>query len=242
MEYQQHNQDVIDDAMIVGTLDGVERAAFIKRTYQHVALAVLLFILLEVVFLNNATISGFALSLTQGWTWLLMLGGFAVATGAAERWAIKSTNPQHQYWALFLYTAAEAFIFIPMLYVVTQVMHAPELLMQAGVVTLGLFAGLSVVVLITGKDFSFLRSALTIGTIVAIAAIVGGMLFGFNLGLFFSVAMVFLAAGSILYQTSNMIHVYKTDQHVAAALGLFGSLMLLFWYVLSILMRFSGGD
>ncbi len=240
MEYQQQNQDATHDHMIVGTLDSAERATFIKQTYQHVALAALLFILLEMFFLNNATISGLAMSMTQGWTWLLMLGGFALVTGAAEKWAIKSTNIQHQYWALLLYTAAEAFIFIPMLYIVTSVMDAPELLMQAGVVTLGLFAGLSAVVLLTGKDFSFLKSALTIGTIVAIAAIVGGMIFGFNLGLFFSVAMVILAAGSILYQTSNMVHVYRTDQHVAAALGLFGSLMLLFWYVLSILMRFSG--
>ncbi|MEL7005492.1 MAG: Bax inhibitor-1 family protein, partial [Bacteroidota bacterium] len=55
------------------------------------------------------------------------------------------------------------------------------------------------------------------------------------LGLFFSVAMVALAAGSILYQTSNIIRHYDTKQHVAAALTLFASLMLLFWYVLRIL-------
>jgi len=239
---ENYNEEILDAGMVVGTLDSVERAEFIKRTYQHVALAVLVFILFEVLFLNTPFIADFALSLTQGWTWLLMLGGFALVTSYAESWAMKTDNIQHQYLALILFTAAEAFIFIPMLYIVLYSLDAPQLLMQAGVLTLGLFGGLSLVVLLTGKDFSFLRSALMIGTIIAIAAIVGGIAFGFNLGLFFSVAMVVLAAGSILYQTSNMVHKYKTTQHVAAALGLFGALMLLFWYILSILMRFAGND
>ena len=239
---EDHNEEILDAGLFVGSLDSVERAEFIKRTYQHVALAVLVFILFEVLFLNTPFIADFALSLTQGWTWLLMLGGFSLVTSYAEKWAMKTENIQHQYWALILFTAAEAFIFIPMLYIAIFALDAPQILMQAGVLTLGLFAGLSAVVLLTGKDFSFLRSALMIGGIIAIAAIIGGIAFGFNLGLFFSIAMVILAAGSILYQTSNMVHRYKTTQHVAAALGLFGALMLLFWYILSILMRFAGSD
>jgi hypothetical protein len=89
------------------------------------------------------------------------------------------------------------------------------------------------------KDFSFLSSALTVGGFIAIGLVVAGMLFGFSLGLWFSVAMVILAGGSILYQTSNVLHHYNKNQHVAAALGLFASLMLLFWYVLSILTRLT---
>ena len=76
---------------------------------------------------------------------------------------------------------------------------------------------------------------LTIGFFIAIGLIVAGMIFGFNLGLWFSVGMVVLASGSILYQTSNMVHKYSEDQYVGASLGLFASLMLLFWYILSIL-------
>jgi FtsH-binding integral membrane protein len=66
--------------------------------------------------------------------------------------------------------------------------------------------------------------------------IIAGILFGFNLGLWFSAGMILLAAGSILYQTSNLVHKYHTDQYVAAALGLFASLMLLFWYILRLVM------
>jgi FtsH-binding integral membrane protein len=89
---------------------------------------------------------------------------------------------------------------------------------------------------LTKKDFSFLKTGLTIGFFIALGLIVAGMLFGFNLGLWFSVAMCLLAGGSILYQTSNLINQYTSDDYIPAALGLFASLMLLFWYVLSIFM------
>ena len=110
------------------------------------------------------------------------------------------------------------------------------MLQQAAIMTIALFAGLSTIVFVTKKDFSFLRSILAIGFFVALGLIVSGVIFGFDLGLWFSVGMVILAAGSILYTTSNMIHKYDEEQYVAAALGLFASLMLLFWYILRIFM------
>ena len=67
--------------------------------------------------------------------------------------------------------------------------------------------------------------------------IVAAVVLGFNLGLLFSALMIVFAAGAILYDTSNILHHYRTDQHVAAALSLFASIALLFWYVLRLLMR-----
>ena len=43
-------------------------------------------------------------------------------------------------------------------------------------------------------------------------------------------------AGYILYDTSNVLHHYRTDQHVAASLALFASLATLFWYMIRLLM------
>ena len=63
----------------------------------------------------------------------------------------------------------------------------------------------------------------------------GGVLFGFQLGTFFSVAMIALAGGSILYDTSNVMLRYPQDRHVAASLELFASVALMFWYVLRLL-------
>jgi uncharacterized protein len=102
-----------------------------------------------------------------------------------------------------------------------------------------MFAGLTAVTFITRKDFSFLGSILTIGGFIALGVIVCSVLFGFNLGLFFSVVMVIFASAAILYDTSNVLHHYSTKQHVAASLELFASVALLFWYILQIVMSLS---
>ncbi len=236
---QDNNNRTFAQAMPVAKEEAHVRADFIKKTYLHVALAVLGFLLAEVVFFSIPAITNFALSLTQGYLWLVMLGGFMLVTSFADRWAHKSTNKGQQYAALGLYVIAEAFIFIPLLYIAMGMTNSSEVLAQAGIITLALFTGLTAVVFFTGKDFSFLRTALTVGFFVAIGLIVASILFGFNLGLIFSAAMVVLAGGSILYQTSNVLHHYNSTQHVAAALGLFASLMLLFWYILRIVMSFN---
>lgn len=233
-EFQQ-----IDQPLIVSNTTTEAQATFYRKTYTHLALAVLLFIIVETIFFQIPPLLEFALSLTQGWTWLLMLGGFMLVTNYAEKMAISSHDRNKQYLALLLYVIAEAFIFIPLIFMamITAEDGGMEILNQAAILTLSLFSGLSAVVLLTKKDFNFLRSALTIGGFVAMGLIVAGTLFGFNLGLWFSVGMIALASGSILYQTSNMVHRYSEDQYVAASLGLFASLMLLFWYILSILNR-----
>jgi FtsH-binding integral membrane protein len=225
--------------LVISNLTADKKVVFYKKTYTHLAFAVLLFILVETLFFQIPVIVEFALSLTQGWTWLLMLGGFMFVTNYAEKMALSSHDRNKQYLALLLYVAAEAFIFIPLIFIAMSIAADGgfEILNQAAILTLSLFSGLSAVVLLTKKDFSFLRSGLAIGFFIALGLIIAGTLFGFNLGLWFSAGMVVLASGSILYQTSNMVHKYSEDQYVAASLGLFASLMLLFWYILSILNR-----
>jgi FtsH-binding integral membrane protein len=218
------------------------RADFYKKTYGHVAAAVLLFIILETLLLQVQPLVDFMFSLAQGWTWLLVLGAFMWATSYAEKMAHKSHDRNQQYLGLGLIVLAYAVIFLPLISIALQYQQYYEgsneshLLSQAAFVTLSLFAALSAVVIVTKKDFSFLKSILTVGFIIAIGLIIAGMIFGFDLGLFFSGAMVVLAAGTILYQTSNLVHEYHTDQYVGAAVGLFSSLMLLFWYILQIFM------
>lgn len=224
--------------ILIGNLSDVERVAFYKKTYGHVAGGVLVFVLFEYLLLQSETIVNFMLSMTEGYKWLLMLGGFMLATNYAEGMAMKTTDKNMQYLAYGIYIFFEALIFVPMLYIVTELMgpSGSEVLYQASIVTLALFTGLSAAVLVTKKDFSFLKTGLTIGFFIAIGLIVAGALFGFNLGLWFSVGMCLLAGGSILYQTSNLVKTYGVEDYIPAALGLFASLMLLFWYILRIFM------
>jgi len=94
-------------------------------------------------------------------------------------------------------------------------------------------------VFLTRGDYSHIRPILTIGSFVAIAFVIAACIFPFSnmIITIFCFAMVALASGCIIYQTSNILHHYRTDQHVAASLALFAAVALLFWYVLQILMR-----
>jgi FtsH-binding integral membrane protein len=62
------------------------------------------------------------------------------------------------------------------------------------------------------------------------------MIFSFNLGILFIAAMLLLAGGYILYDTSNVLHHYRIGQHVAASLALFASVALMFWYMVQLVM------
>jgi FtsH-binding integral membrane protein len=103
---------------------------------------------------------------------------------------------------------------------------------EAAQVTLGGFFLLTGVVVVTRKDFSFLRTFLVWGGIFALGAIACAVLFNFDLGTWFSVAMVLLAGGSILHTTSAVMRDYPEDADLAAAIQLFAGVALMFWYVL----------
>ncbi len=209
------------------------RASFINRTYNHLMGAIVLFTLIEVGLFQ----SGFAESIARvllGGSWLLVLGAFMLVSWFASRVSLTSESKGAQYAALGGFVVAESIIFVPMLWLANQ--NAPGAIQSAAVVTLVGFAGLTAVAFVTRKDFSFLRGMMMWGGVVAMLAIVGGILFGFELGTWFSVAMIGFAGAAILYDTSNVLHHFQEDRHVGAALQLFASVALLFWYVLRLFM------
>lgn len=214
-----------------------ERASFIRKTYLHLAGAILAFTLIEAYIMTT----GAGLAITQTllggrWSWAIVLLAFMGVSMLAQWWANSQTSKALQYAGLAVYTVAEAIIFAPLLYLVSARSNGSEIFAQAGITTLGLFLGLTAVVFLTKKDFSFLGPILMIGGFVALGFIFSGIVFGFGLGNIFSFAMVAFAGGAILYDTSNVLHKYRTDQHVAASLSLFASVALLFWYILRIFM------
>jgi len=215
-----------------------ERAAFIRRTYAHLAGAVLAFVGLEIYMVNSPIAQMLLNVMAMRFGWLLILGGFIILGRLASGLASGGASPTVQYAGLTLYVIAESVIFAPILLIATH-FSSPDVLPTAGILTLLLFGGLTLVVFTTKKDFSFLRGILSIGFMLALGLIVCAVLFGFNLGLVFSFAMVLLASGAILYDTSRILHNYGPDQYVAASLQLFASVALLFWYVLQIVMSLS---
>lgn len=223
-----------ENNLIVSYATDAERATFFKKTYSHVAYAILGFMVLESILLQIVPMEWILSMMSGKFVWLFILGLFWLGSTMSDK-LVFHPDRNKQYLGLGLYVILEAIIFLPMI-AVAVLYSGSEMIMQAAMITLFMFSGLTAVVFMTKTDFSFLRTALTIGGFIALGIIVAGAIFGFNLGLWFSVGMVVLASGSILYQTSQIKDKFSTDQYVGASLQLFASIMLLFWYVLRILM------
>ncbi len=213
-----------------------ERADFIAKTYMHLAGAIGAFVAIEAVLFNIPGFQERVLQLMLGTqlSWLVVLGLFMAVSWVANSWATSAVSVPTQYMGLGLYVVAQAIIFIPMLFFANEM--DPLIIPTAGLATLLLFGVMTAVVFITRKDFSFLRSVLIFGLFAAIGLIVVAILCGFTLGPIFTVAMIALACGYILYDTSNVLHHYRIGQHVAAALAVFATVALLFWYILRLVM------
>ena len=213
-----------------------ERAAFIRKTYLHLAFAILAFIGIEAFLLSQPWAHQLAGKMVGGMGWLIVLGAFMGVSFLAERLAASEASRGKQYLGLGIFIVAEAIIFLPILILAKFYANDPQVILKAGITTGFVFGGLTFAAFATGKDFSFLRGFLMVGGFVALGIIVCSVIFGFNLGTIFSGAMALFASVAILYNTSNIIHHYRTDQYVSASLSLFASVALLFWYILQIFM------
>jgi hypothetical protein len=209
------------------------RAVFITRTYTHVVGGILAFILVELGLFE----SGLAVQIARfmlSFNWFLILGAFMLVGWLATRTAQTSSSLAMQYFSYGAYIVAEALIFVPLLYIANA--KAPGAIDSATLITALGAGGLMVVAHRTRKDFSFLRAILMWGGVVALLAMIGGAVFGFQLGTWFSVAMIGFAGAAVLYDTSNIIQRYPEDRYVSAAMQLFASIALMFWYVLRLVM------
>jgi len=210
-----------------------ERAAFITRTYAHLLGAVVAFVAIEWVLFSTGVAWTMARAMLST-SWLLVLGGFVLVSWIASAVAHRVTSPVAQYAALAGFVVAEAIIFVPLLAIAFS--RVPGAVQSAATVTALGFLALTAVAFMSRKDFSFLGASLRWVGLMALVAIVAAVIFGFELGTWFSVGMIALAGVAILYDTSNVIHHYPTDRHVAASLQLFASVALMLWYVLRLFM------
>ena len=218
-----------------------ERAAFIQRTYLHLGLAILGFVILEAIAINVIAPAIGVQNILQffffGGNWiasLILIGSYIGVSYLAQSWAMSSTSRELQYAGLGLYVFLISFMFMPMMLLASE--YFPGAIETAGIATLVVFGGLTAFMFVTKADFSFLRTFLFVGSMAALATIVASVFMGTGLGVWFAGAMVVLFSGYILYDTSNIMHHYRTDQHVAASLGLFASVAMLFYYILMLVM------
>jgi FtsH-binding integral membrane protein len=216
----------------VSSLAVEDRSAFIWKCYAHVVGAILAFAAIEVYLFQSGIAERIAMPMLSNW-WMV-LGAFILAGWGASHVAHRVQSIQAQYAAFAAFIVVEALIFAPMLYIAAAM--SPDLIDSAvGVTVLG-SVGLIAVAMITRKDFSFLRGLLVWGGILALVGIFASFIFGFEMGTWFSVAMIGFAGAAVLYDTSNIMHHYPADKYVAASMGLFASIALMFWYILRLFM------
>lgn len=216
------------------------RASFISKTYGHLFGAIAALIAVEYVLLNNDQAREFGAKMMHNW--MLVLGGFMVISWIASSFAHKVENKPMQYMGLGMYVVAEAIILLPLLLIAQHVTGDDKLIFNAAMITISAFSGLTAIVFVTRKNFSFLGSFIMYGGFIALGLIACSFIFGLSLGIWFSVGMVALMGGSILYTTSNILHEYHEEMYVGAALALFASIATLFWYILQLVISLSGDD
>jgi FtsH-binding integral membrane protein len=137
--------------------------------------------------------------------------------------------------ALFGFTTLTGVVISPLIYIISQ--NNPVSLLQAGVLTIGIFGGLTAYVFISKRDFSFMRGMLVTGLIVLIlTGLLNVLLVGSNaLAFGVSAAALLLFSGFVLYDTSNIIRRYPTNEYVAGALSLYLDVWNIFLALLRIL-------
>ena len=111
-----------------------ERAAFIRRTYTHLAGAIGLFALLEYIMLGpmRAQVEPLIGTMMGGrYSWLMVLGAFMAVGWIADKWARSDRSQGMQYAGLGLYVVAESIIFLPILYIAVYY-SSPDVLPSAG--------------------------------------------------------------------------------------------------------------
>ncbi|VTS05431.1 Bax inhibitor-1/YccA family protein [Tuwongella immobilis] len=216
------------------------RIGFIRRTYAHLALAVAACVGLEAILLNTPAVTEFVMRNLFGagrLAWLGVMALFVFGGMAARGLASSSTSKGAQYAGLALEVLVWSLVLLPVLLIAEMKSPGGKLATQAGLMTLVVFGGLTVTVFVTKSDFSFLGMGLTVAGFLAFAMVLIAVIFGLSLGIWFTFLMLALACGYILYDTSNILHHYGTEQHVLAAVVLFGSVATLFYYILSLLLQ-----
>jgi len=225
----------------VATLGVSDRVAFLRRTYAHLGVALLVWAgatagMMRFMEDFSLSFSRFAFQSRGGW--LLVLVGFMVVNALANRMARSDTSRGIQYLGLGLLIGAWTFMLQPILWYCIYRFGpsgGANLVLNAALITGAIFVGLTLTVFVTKKDFSFLRGILMVSSFAALGIILASLIFGFALGAVFMGAMIALMAGYILFQTSAVMRDFPPSHHVAAALMLFSTIATLFWYVLQFL-------
>jgi len=208
----------------------VEVSNLIRNTYM----------LLSMTLFFSAFTAGIAMLINMPplpW-WLTLIGYFGLL--------FLTTSLQNSIWGLASVFALTGFMGLTLgpiisLYL-TVFSNGSQLVMMAFGSTATVFLGLSGYALVSRRDFSFLGAFLFAGMLIALLAGIGAIIFSLpGLSLAVSAMVVLLMVGSILFQTSDMVHGRETN-YIMATVGLYVSIYNLFLSLLQLFGAFMGEE
>jgi len=216
----------------VSLADTPVRMAFLRKVYSLFTFAMILFS--GVTYWASSSEWAFNLVAQMGFIGLIVLlaGVFFLARVTASRFPLNLIG-------LGAFAAVYGFLAGPQVAMALEV-GGPQVVLQAAVLTSVVFLGLTSYVLLTKKDFSWMRGALWAGFALMFGIAILSM-FGIGgsivAGMGWSIAWVLLMAGFMLYDTSNILHRYPADQAASAALTIFLDFVIMFLHILRLLSR-----
>lgn len=228
-------QDNLNSMTPVSALAVEDRSAFIWRCYAHVVGAILAVVAIETYLFSSGVAWKIAEPMLQ--SPMMVLGAFIALSWGASHFAHTLRSTMSQYAAFAILVVAWSLMFVPMLAMALLMDQTGTMIQSAAGVTVAGCVALVATVMITRKDFSFLRGILVWGFFIVLGLIGASLLFGWNLGTWFSVGMIGFAGVAVLYDTSNIMHHYPQDRYVAASMALFSSIAMMFWYILRLFMN-----
>jgi hypothetical protein len=229
-------QDNMNTMAPVSSLAVSDRSEFIWKCYAHVVGAIIAVAVIETYLFQSGVAWAIAGPMMQ--SPMLVLMAFIGLSWGASHLAHRLESKTSQYAAFAAFVVTWSLMFVPMLAIamVKSADSGSNIVESAATVTIFGCVALIATAMITRKDFSFLRGILVWGFFIAMGLIGASFLFGWNLGTWFSVGMIGFAGAAVLYDTSNIMHHYPQDKYVAASMALFGSIAMMFWYILRLFM------
>ncbi|MFQ5843917.1 MAG: Bax inhibitor-1 family protein [Planctomycetota bacterium] len=201
-----------------------ERLGFLRRTYGA--------LLVQLCLTGAATSVVVKANLVTPSTWpIVLIGGLIGILFVVPRLIQPSASKATQWMGAGLVIGFFGFSLAPLVLVAP-----PGVLLQAFILTAAAFTGLTLYVVTTRKDFSAWGGALWMIFLVLFGIGVLAMFGGFALGNWYSIAIVLLFSGFILYDTSNILHRFPVNAHMAASVTLLIDFVILFKYIAILLM------
>lgn len=223
-----------ENRMGPGAIGGENLANFIRKVYGILSLQMVITvsICMLAMFVPAANTFFIGLMLSPVFRYLLFIPTMCVLCALSAK---KSDYPIN-YQLLILFTVLMS-LSVAGVCALYQKAGYGYLILQAFMITMGAFGGLSLYALKSGQDFTWMGGMLSMALFALILTSFVGMLFGFSGGIVMPILGCLIFCGYILYDTSRILRVYGPDDAIIAAIELYLDILNLFLYVLEILSR-----